>query len=102
MHNRLGELFYNMADMNTLAKTVHKWLRRRIRMCFWKQWRKVKAKHDNLVKLGIAKSKAWEYANTRKSYWHTANSTILARTLTNEYLKKIGFVSTGERYLLVH
>ena len=94
--------YFNMADMNNLVKTLDKWLRRRIRMCFWKQWKKVKTKHENLVKLGIAKSKAWEYANTRKSYWRIASSPILARTLTNEYLKKIGFVSISERYSSEH
>ena len=94
--------YFNMADMNKLAKTLDKWLRRRIRMCIWKQWKKVKTKYVNLVKLGITKSKAWEYANTRKSYWHTANSPILARTLTNEYLEKNGFVSISKRYSLGH
>lgn len=94
--------YFSMADMKTLAKTLDEWLRRRIRMCFWKQWKKIKTKHDNLVKLGIVNSKAWQYANTRKSYWHIANSPILARTLTNGYLKKIGFVSISERYSLVH
>lgn len=94
--------YFNMADMKKLAKTLDEWLRRRIRMCFWKQWKKIKTKHDNLVKLGISKTQAWEYANTRKSYWHTANSPILTRTLTNGYLKKIGFVSISERYSLVH
>jgi RNA-directed DNA polymerase len=94
--------YFRMADMQKLAKALDEWLRRRIRMCFWKQWKKVKTKHDNLVKLGIANSKAWEYANTRKSYWHIANSPILSRTLTNEYLKKIGFVSISERYSLGH
>lgn len=94
--------YFNMADMNKLAKTLDKWIRRRIRMCIWKQWKKVKTKYVNLVKLGITKSKAWEYANTRKSYWHTANSPILARTLTNEYLEKNGFVSISKRYSLGH
>jgi group II intron reverse transcriptase/maturase len=94
--------YFGMADMQRLAKNLDEWLRRRIRMCYWKQWKKVKTKHDNLVKLGISKNKAWEYANTRKSYWHTANSPILTRTLTNEHLKKIGFLSISERYSLVH
>jgi len=94
--------YFGMADMKKLAQTLDGWLRRRIRMCFWKQWKKIKTKRENLVKLGIAKPQAWQYANTRKSYWHTANSPILSRTLTNGYLKKIGFVSISERYSLVH
>lgn len=94
--------YFGMADMKASAKSLDEWLRRRIRMCFWKQWKKIRTKQENLVKLGLEPRKAREYANTRKSYWHTANSPILTRTLTNDYLKKIGLISVGERYSLVH
>ena len=67
-------------------------------MCFWKQWKNIKTRHDNLVKLGIDPRKAWEYANTRKSYWRVANSPILSRTLDNEYLRKNGFTTISEIY----
>ncbi|MDS1031008.1 group II intron reverse transcriptase/maturase [Bacillota bacterium LX-D] len=94
--------YFGIADMGTLTKSLDEWLRRRIRMCFWKQWKKIKTKHDNLVKLGLDNYKAWEYANTRKGYWRIANSPILARTLTNEFLRKIGLQSINERYSQVH
>lgn len=94
--------YFGMADMKKLALTLDEWLRRRIRMCYWKQWKKIKSKHDNLVKLGVDSRKAWEYANTRKSYWRTANSPILASTFTKEYLRKHGFITISERYSLVH
>lgn len=71
-------------------------------MCYWKQWKKIKTKHNNLVKLGTGNYKAWEYANTRKGYWRVANSPILSSTFTNEYLKKLGLQSIYERYSLVH
>ncbi|WP_242954989.1 hypothetical protein [Clostridium magnum] len=71
-------------------------------MCFWKQWKKIKTKHDNLKKLGVKESKAWEFANTRKSYWRIANSPILATTLTNSYFEKIGYTSIHKRYKKVH
>lgn len=94
--------YFGMADIKTLARALDEWLRRRIRMCFWKQWKKAGTKHDNLVILGIDDRKAWEYANTRKSYWHAANSPILSRTITNEYLRKIGLITISERYSLMH
>ena len=71
-------------------------------MCFWKQWKKIKTRHDNLVRLGIGSIKAWEFANTRKGYWRISNSPILARVITNEYLKKSGLQSIAEKYSLVH
>lgn len=84
--------YFYLADMRKLLHRLDTWLRRRLRMCYWKQWKKVKTKHANLVKLGIPSGKAWEYANTRKSYWHTANSWILSRSLTNAYFVQIGLV----------
>ena len=94
--------YFGMADMKKTAQTLDEGLRRRIRMCFWKQWKKNRTKHDNLVKLGIENRKAWEYANTRKSYWRSANSPILSRALTNEHLRKIGFITVAQRYSFVH
>lgn len=94
--------YFGMADMKKTAQALDEWLRRRIRMCFWKQWKKTRTKYDNLVKLGIGKQKAWEHANTRKSYWRSAGSPILTTTLTNEHLKKIGFITVAQRYSLVH
>ena len=53
---------------------------------------------DNLVRLGVPRSKAWEFANTRKGYWHIANSHILATSLTNEYFRKLGLAGLSEVY----
>jgi RNA-directed DNA polymerase len=94
--------YFGIADMKELVKLLDEWIRRRIRMCYWKQWKKIKTKHNNLVKLGIDNFKAWEFANTRKSYWRIAGSPILQRTFTNKYLKNLGFQSIAERYSLVH
>lgn len=95
--------YYGIAEMRGLAASLDEWLRRRVRMCYWKQWKKIKTRHDNLVRLGgIENSKAWEYANTRKGYWRISNSPILKRTFTNEYLKKLGLMSIAERYSLAH
>ena len=88
--------------MKELVIKLDEWLRRRIRMCIWKQWKKIKTRHDNLVRMGIENSKAWEFANTRKGYWRIAGSPILSGTFTNDCLKKLGFQSIAERYLFVH
>jgi len=93
--------YFSLADMQNLAKTLDEWVRRRLRMCVWKQWRKIRTRHDNLVKLGIDNAKAWEFANTRKGYWRISNSPILKRTFTNEHLTKLGLISLTKRYSIV-
>ena len=85
--------YFRIADMKGIATELDMWIRRRIRMCYWKQWKKVGARHDNLVKLGIPKGKAWEYANTRKGCWRIAGSYVLDKSLTNKYLEDEGFLT---------
>jgi group II intron reverse transcriptase/maturase len=90
--------YYRLADMGTHCQMTDEWLRRRLRMCYWKQWKKIGTRKENLVRLGIPVSKAWEFANTRKGYWHTANSPILSRSLTNEHFRKLGLSGLSEIY----
>lgn len=93
--------YFKMADMKGLLKQLDEWLRRRIRMCYWKQWKKIRTKYRNLMKLGATEQKAWEHANTRKSYWRTAKSPILNTTITNRRLEKAGLISLFEQYMKV-
>lgn len=90
--------YYRIADMKRFCQDVDAWMRRRIRMCLWKQWKKISTRHDNLVKLGIDNIKAWKFANTRKGYWHIANSFIVSTTITNAYLEKLGLITFTSCY----
>ena len=90
--------YFKIANMKRIAQKLDKWIRRRIRMCYWKQWKKIKTKHDNLVRLGIENDKAWQFANTRKSYWRISNSPILEKSLNNKTLERLGYLSISSVY----
>ncbi|MDE5584505.1 MAG: group II intron reverse transcriptase/maturase [Ruminococcus sp.] len=94
--------YYSIADMETHIKRLNEWIRRRIRQIYWKQWKKIKTKHDNLVRLGINNSKAWEWANSRKGYWRISDSHILHTSLTNKYLASVGYDDILDRYRVLH
>nr|MBD3623478.1 group II intron reverse transcriptase/maturase [Sunxiuqinia sp.] len=93
--------YFKLADMKNLLIRTDEWYRRRLRMVIWKQWKRIKTKLKNLIKLGINKSKAWEWANTRKGYWRIANSFILSRTITTDRLRKAGYVFLSDYYRMV-
>ncbi len=57
---------------------------KQIREITWKRWKRIRTRFANLKRLGIKADQAWQWANTRKSYWRTANSPILRNTLTKE------------------
>ncbi len=84
--------YFKLADMRKLLIGIDEWYRRRLRMVIWKQWKRIRTRLRSLIKLGISKSKAWQFANTRKSYWHTSNSPILSTSITNNRLRQAGYL----------
>ncbi len=90
--------YFKLADMTKMLSRVDSWYRRRLRMIIWKHWKRLRTRGRNLMKLGINKYKAWEWANTRKGYWHIANSYILSRTITNERLSQAGYSFFSDYY----
>ncbi|MDQ0108133.1 hypothetical protein J2T02_003255 [Chitinophaga terrae (ex Kim and Jung 2007)] len=50
--------YFKLAEMKMLMVETDEWYRRRLRMVFWKQWKRVRTRQANLSKLDIPKSKA--------------------------------------------
>ncbi|WPZ18127.1 group II intron reverse transcriptase/maturase [Geobacillus subterraneus] len=90
--------YFALADTKSIFLGLDKWIRRRLRMCLWKNWKKPKTKIRNLIQLGVPQWQAYEWGNTRKSYWRISKSPILHRTLGNSYWRNQGLKSLEARY----
>lgn len=90
--------YFALADTKSIFLELDKWIRRRLRMCLWKNWKKPKTKIRNLIQLGVPQWQAYEWGNTRKGYWRISNSPILHRTLGNSYWRNQGLKSLEARY----
>jgi len=90
--------YYYIASMRNTLKDWNEWLRRRMRMYIWKQWKKPKARVKALRKLGVPQWQAYEWGNSRKGYWRIAGSPILSRTLDNKRLAQAGYYDFPAQY----
>ncbi len=90
--------YFRLADAKSLMTRLDEWIRSRIRMVTWKRWKRVRTRYENLKRLGNEKERAWMWTNTRKGYWRTAHSPILLISLSNERLKRAGYLSLTEYY----
>jgi RNA-directed DNA polymerase len=75
------------------------WLRRRIRMCYWKQWRRVRTRIRNLLRLGTGKRQAILTGLSRKGYWHLARTLATQTGMTNQWLAQQGLLSIRDLWL---
>lgn len=94
--------YYGIAEMKSTMEDWNRWLRRRIRMYIWKQWKKPKTRVENLKKLGMSKWQAYRNGNTRKGYWAVAGSRTLNHTITNERLARRGYYDISKAYKSMH
>ena len=78
------------------------WLRRRIRMCYMKQWRRCKKRIGELIKLGAPRYHAILTGLSRKGYWHLAKTLSTNCGLSNAHLEKQGLTSIRALWIGIH
>ena len=91
--------YFRLADMRGALRELDSWVRRKIRCVYWKCWKRVGTKFRALVRLGVGRGRAWQWANSRKAYWRVAGSGILDRALSNAKLEELGWTTFYQRYL---
>lgn len=90
--------YFALADTPSVFKRLDEWVRRRLRMCLWKQWKLPRTKVKRLIALGVPKGKAYEWGNSRKGYWRISKSPVLHRTLDKRFFESYQLKSLAERY----
>lgn len=84
--------YFKHADMKMLLESIDAWLRRRLRMFIWKRCKKIVTRYRLLKQLGYNHQNAIKYAYTRKGYWAVAGSQILSCSITDNLLRKAGYL----------
>jgi len=85
--------YYGISQYYRPIQDLDDWLRRRIRMCYWKQWRHPRTKVRKLMELGIPKDFAIMTGASSKSYWHLAKTFSTNASMSNKWLEKQGLVN---------
>ena len=96
--------YFGISEYYRPIPELDHWLRRRVRMCYWKQWRLCRTKVRNLLSIGVSLKAAISVGMSRKGPWH------LARTLATQAgmipplagLKKQGLISIKELWVNIH
>lgn len=94
--------YFGIASMKNTMSEWDGWIRRRLRMYIWKQWRKPRTRVQNLIKLGMPEWQAYRNGNSRKGYWAISGSGILHHTITNKRLEQAGYESILNRFESLH
>ena len=89
--------YFRIAGCRTFLEKVDGWIRVRLRTFIWKQWQFIRTRIKKLKLFNIPEWVALTVAKTRKGLVRIA-STALSTSMTNDYLKGLGFIPMSEYY----
>lgn len=78
--------YFRIADMKTMLQLkIDPWIKRKMRVIIWKQWKKIRKRYTSLRKLGISHRDAYVTANSRRGYYHIAHTRVLETAISKGY-----------------
>lgn len=89
--------YFRLASAKTHLQRLDQWIRRRLRMCLWKQWKRVRTRIRELRALGVPEWACFTMANSRRGAWEMSRNTNNA--LPTSYWEAKGLKSLLSRYL---
>jgi len=94
--------YFLIANAYQLTIDLDHWVRRRLRMCYWRQWRRPRTKVRALIKLGVSERLAIACGITSKGPWRSAKTKGINIAISNEFLVRQGLLSLRETWINIH
>ena len=94
--------YYRLGRNYAEVLALDRWVRRRVRQCYWKQWKRPRCRRRNLLRLGADPEEVHLASRSRKGCWRMSTNSLIQAALNNEWLKRQGVVSLQEAWLAYH
>ncbi|MBF0240468.1 MAG: hypothetical protein HQM12_22425, partial [SAR324 cluster bacterium] len=92
---------FGLSDYYRPIPGLDNWIRRRVRMCYWKQWKRPKTRIRTLLKLGTNRKHAVSTGRSSKGYWRLSKTLATQSGMTNLWLAHQGLVSLKNLWILL-
>jgi len=87
----IGITFRDIRDLD-------QWLRRRMRLYYWKQWGRPRTRRRKLLKLGIGKNEVHKASRARKGHWRMSQMSLVRWAMNNDWLEEQGLPSLEKQW----
>ena len=94
--------YFGIASGYQRCVDLDHWIRRRVRMAYWRQWRKPRTKVRSLMRLGVHVRSAVACGITSKGPWRSAKTPGIQQALSNAYLKSQGLYALRDGWIKLH
>jgi RNA-directed DNA polymerase len=94
--------YFGISHTYTGVMERDEWVRRRVRLYYWKQWKQPRTRRRHLLALGISREEVHMATRSRKGHWRMSSNSIVQRALTNRWLHEQGVPDIRKSWIILH
>jgi RNA-directed DNA polymerase len=94
--------YFGISNTYKELLALEDWMRRGVRLYYWKQWKQPRTRRRNLIKLGANPKQVKLATRSRKGYWRMSSNSIVQAALNNAYLHEQGVPDMRAKWIAMH
>jgi RNA-directed DNA polymerase len=91
--------YFSLARVRNVFERLDEWIRRRLRVILWRQWKRPFARAKRLMARGLPEEQAWKSACNGRGPWWNAGAPHMNFAFPKAFFDRLGLVSLLDRHL---
>jgi RNA-directed DNA polymerase len=91
--------YFSLARVRNVFERLDEWIRRRLRVILWRQWKRPFARAKRLMARGLPEEQAWKSACNGRGPWWNAGAVHMNLAYPKAFFDRLGLVSLLDRHL---
>ena len=89
--------YFKLAEVKRFAQELDEWIRRRLRLIIWRQWKRRWRRFKGLMKAGLGEENAVQSAFNGRGSWWNSGARHMNFAFRKKYFEKLGLISLLDR-----
>jgi len=85
--------YYRLCKIKTLAEELDSWIRRRLRLIIWRQWKRPYTRYKHFKAAGFDQDRALQCAFNERGPWWNSGASHMNHVFPNSHFADLGLVS---------
>jgi RNA-directed DNA polymerase len=90
--------YFKLAEVKNVFEELDGWVRRRLRLILWRQWKRAHTRARKLMQRGLSEERSWKSATNGHGPWWNSGASHMNAALPKKYFDKLGLVSLLDHY----
>jgi RNA-directed DNA polymerase len=91
--------YYRIADAKKVFEGLDEWIRRRLRLILWRQWKRNWTRRNKLIAAGLTEQRAVESAFNGRGPWWNSGASHMNQAFKKRYFQKLELISLLDKLL---